>query len=93
MRQVLMVKSIAIFALPFSLLMGVATAQESAFDKAYDPTTKTIHLNPDDPTGDLIFQKRDFSKDNRPRGRSTSSVRMPDSPGTGFRRFGGCPLR
>ena len=48
--------------------MSGASAQETAYDKAYDPETKTIRLNPDDPSGDLIFQKRDFSQDNRPPG-------------------------
>ncbi|NOZ37848.1 MAG: agmatinase [Gammaproteobacteria bacterium] len=44
------------------------TDNRSAFDKAYDPETKTIHLDPDDPTGDMLFDKRDYSKDKRPAG-------------------------
>jgi len=63
-----MALAIAISSLIASLLVGAANAQESAFDKAYDPKSKTIRLNPDDPTGDIIFKKRDFSKDNRPPG-------------------------
>ncbi len=70
-----------------------ASVRESAFDKAYDPRTGTIRLNTDDPTGQLIFQKRDFSKDNRPAGMINlqGTIAGQAWPGTAYRPSSGYP--
>lgn len=60
-----------LFAVTFGLFFSInafSQGSESAFDKAYDPETNTVRLNSDDPSGDLLFKKRDFSKDKRPPG-------------------------
>ena len=67
-------------------------SQESAFDKAYDPETNTIRLNPDDPTGDFIFQKRDFSQDNRPPGPVNVQRTVGGIAGTGIPTFFRLPV-
>lgn len=51
------------------LCIGNANAAEKdAIDKIYDPKSATVHLDAKDPTLNVPFDKRDFSKDKRPAG-------------------------
>lgn len=89
MRHILLASAIAISPLLITLCIEPATAQDTAYDKAYDPKTGTIRLNPGDKTGEQMLTPRDFSKDNRPPALSMCSARKLGSHSTASRHSSG----
>lgn len=78
-----------------ALSIGGAYAQEDkeyAIDKIYNPETATIHLDPNDPTLDVFFTKRDFSKDDRKAGPINVQRYDLSLAGFAFPTFYGLPI-
>lgn len=60
-------KFLSVTTLVTGLLSAPVHSQETAFEKAFNPETGTIHLNKDDPTYGVFFEKADpFQNDRKP---------------------------